>query len=223
MAFRHEWKHEITAADRLCLRARMGAVMQTDPHAQNGSYTIRSLYFDTPEDKALQEKLMGVSRREKFRIRYYNGDTSLIHLEKKIRIAGLGEKLSAVMTAEEVQSLLDGDLSWMRSNPQPLVQELYSQMKTQRLAPRTIVEYTREPFIYAPGDVRVTMDYDIRTGADLSDFLKPDCRTIPAGDAPILLEVKWGAYLPEIIRDVVQLPHCQTGAFSKYAQCRIYG
>ena len=36
-------------------------------------------------DKALREKLDGVSRREKFRIRYYNLDPSLIHLEKKRR------------------------------------------------------------------------------------------------------------------------------------------
>jgi len=223
MDFRHEWKHEITAMDRLCLRSRLGAVMQADAHAQNGQYTIRSLYFDTPEDKALQEKLMGVSRREKFRIRLYNGDTSVIHLEKKIRSAGLGTKITASLTAAEVQALLDGELDWMKEHPQPLVRELYAKMISERLMPRTIVEYTREPFVYGPGNVRVTLDYDIRTSMEVGGFLKRDCPTIPAGDAPILLEVKWDEFLPDVIRDIVQLPHCQTGAFSKYAQCRIYG
>ena len=47
--------------------------------------------------------------------------------------------------------------------------------------------------------------------------------TIPAGDAPILLEVKWDAFLPSIIRDAVQTPGRRVEAFSKYAQCRIYG
>jgi len=56
-----------------------------------------------------------------------------------------------------------------------------------------------------------------------TDFLNPDCVTIPAGDAPILMEVKWDAYLPTIIRDIVQMPRRHAAAFSKYAQCRIYG
>ena len=83
MDFRHEWKHEINYTDLLVLRQRLQAVMQPDPHAVGGSYFIRSLYFDNLADKALREKIDGVNRREKFRIRYYNRDTSLIHLEKR--------------------------------------------------------------------------------------------------------------------------------------------
>ena len=91
------------------------------------------------------------------------------------------------------------------------------------MAPKTIVDYDREPFIYAPGNVRVTFDYNIRTGLNCTDFLDPDCVTIPAGDASIILEVKWDAFLPSIIRDAVQTPGRRVTAFSKYAQCRIYG
>lgn len=36
------------------------------------------------------------------------------------------------------------------------------------------------------------------------------------------MEVKWDAFLPDIIRDAVQLPGRQVGAFSKYAACRMY-
>lgn len=223
MDARHEWKHEITYGDLLTLRSRLRAVCQVDPHAENGVYTIRSLYFDTPSDKALREKNDGVSRREKFRIRCYNGDTGFIRLEKKSKFGGLGTKDSAPMTAEEVQKLLDGDLTWMIESPYPLLQELYSKMRWQGLDPKTLVDYTREPFIYGPGNVRVTLDYHIRTGLSCTDFLNPDCPTIPAGDSPFLLEVKWDEYLPSIIRDAVQLPGRRSTAFSKYAACRIYG
>ena len=96
-------------------------------------------------------------------------------------------------------------------------------MMSQGLRPKTIVDYTREPFVFAPGNVRLTLDYNIRTGLNCTDFLNPDCVTVPAGDAPIILEVKWDEYLPDIIRDAVQLPSCRAGAFSKYAACRIYG
>ena len=161
--YRHEWKHEITWADLLAIRARLRAVAQPDPHAIDGKYLIRSLYFDNLDDKTLREKLNGVNMREKFRIRYYNGDTSFIQLEKKSRLNGVGTKFSAPMTAEEVQKVIDGDIEWMRASPHSLIQELYCKMRYQQLRPKTIVDYTRQPFIYGPGNVRVTFDYNIRT------------------------------------------------------------
>ena len=221
--YRHEWKHEISYADLLAIRQRLRAVAESDPHAEGGRYLIRSLYFDNLDDKALREKIDGVNLREKFRIRYYNGDTSVIHLEKKSRRAGLGTKFSAALSREEAQRIVNGNPDWMMDSGRPLVQELYCKMRWQGLRPKVIVDYTREPFIYRPGNVRVTFDYDIRTGLSCTDFLNPDCVTIPAGDAPILLEVKWDAFLPNIIRDAVQTPGRHAEAFSKYAQCRIYG
>ena len=222
MNFRHEWKHEINYADMLILRRRLSAVMQRDKHAADGRYFIRSLYFDNAADKALREKLDGVNDREKFRIRYYNFNTDFIHLEKKSKRNGLGSKEQALLTAAEAQAIVDGDWEWMKEADRPLVQELYAKMVSQGLRPKTIVDYTREPFVYAPGNVRVTLDYNIRTGLRSVDFLNPDCITIPAGDAPIILEVKWDAFLPNIIRDIVQLEGRHTSAFSKYATCRIY-
>jgi hypothetical protein len=221
--YRHEWKHEISYLDLLCIRQRLRAVAESDPHAADGKYYIRSLYFDNAGDKALREKLDGVNLREKFRIRYYNGDPSLIHLEKKSKRCGLGTKYSANLSPAEAQSIVDGETDWMLASDRPLVQELYCKMKYQGLRPKTIVEYTREPYIYRPGNVRVTFDYNLRTGLGCTDFLNPDCVTVPAGDAPILLEVKWDAFLPSVIRDAVQTPGRRETAFSKYAQCRIYG
>ena len=221
--YRHEWKHEISFSDLLAIRQRLRAVAESDPHAENGRYLIRSLYFDNLDDKALREKIDGVNLREKFRIRFYNGDPSIIHLEKKSKRSGLGAKYSAELTKGEAQKIVDGELDWMMSSGCALVQELYCKMRYQGLRPKTIVDYTREPFIYRPGNVRVTLDYDIRTGLSCTDFLNPDCVMIPAGDAPILLEVKWDAFLPSVIRDAVQTPGRRVEAFSKYAQCRIYG
>ncbi len=223
MQFRHEWKHEINAADRLVLLARLNAVMKRDPHAVDGVYRIRSLYFDDLRDTALREKIDGVNVREKFRIRFYNGDTSFIVLEKKRKINGLCAKESCRISAEEAQRIVDGDVGWMVESGRPLCVELYSKMKSQGLRPKTIVDYTREPFVFIPGNVRVTMDYDIRTGDFRTDFLNPETLTLPVGDAPMIIEVKWDAFLPELIRDAVSLPGRRAAAFSKYEQCRIYG
>lgn len=221
--YRHEWKHILNIGDLLILRSRLRAILESDPHAADGKYQVRSLYFDNLEDKALWEKINGVNIREKFRIRLYNGDPSVIHLEKKSKRNGLGTKCSAGLTAEEAQKIVDGDLDWMLGSDRPLVQELYSRMRHQGMRPKTMVDYTREPFVFRPGNVRVTLDYDIRTGLNCTDFLNPQAITIPAGDAPLLVEVKWDEFLPSIIRDAVSIPDRRVGSFSKYAQCRVYG
>ena len=221
MKYRHELKHDITTSDMIAIRQRLRAVAEADKHAIDGKYLIRSLYFDTPYDKALFEKQNGVSRRAKFRIRYYNGDTSVIHLEKKCKLGGLGHKVSADLTADQAQSIVDGVTDWMKGHESELIRELYSRMTSEGLGPKVIVDYTREPFIYRPGNVRVTLDYNIRTGLGCTDFLNPDCITIPAAQGMCLMEVKWDEFLPEIIRDIVQLPHCSTSSFSKYEVCRL--
>ncbi len=221
MNYRHELKHDITASDMIAIRQRLKAIAKSDPHAIDGRYLIRSLYFDTPGDKALIEKQMGVSRRHKFRIRYYNGDTSVIHLEKKCKLGGLGHKVSVNLTESQAQSIVDRDIGWMKDSDNELIRELYFRVESERLAPKVIVDYTREPFIYGPGNVRVTLDYNIRTGLQCTDFLNTECITVPAAQGICVMEVKWDEFLPEIIRDAVQLSHSQTGSFSKYEACRL--
>lgn len=222
MQLRHEWKHRLAPEDLPGLRQRLKLVARPDPYAQDGRYHIRSLYFDTPSDKALRDKLDGVNNREKFRIRCYNLDPGLIHLEKKSKRNGLGSKEKVRLQPWQVLALTEGDRSWLLEEEEPLLRELYWKMTVQGLAPKTLVDYIREPFVYGPGNVRVTLDYDLRTGLRCVDFLDPDCVTIPVRDAPVILEVKWDAFLPDLIRDTVQIPGRRAAAFSKYAVCRMY-
>ena len=221
MQLRHELKHEISMSDMIAIRQRMRAIAKSDPHAIDGKYFIRSLYFDTPEDRALIEKQSGISQRQKFRIRYYNYDTSVINLEKKLKSGGLGCKISAGLDVKQAEKIVNGDTSWMMDSDNELIRELYSLMVSDRLGPKTIVDYTREPFIYGHGNVRVTLDYNIRTGLHLTDFLNTECVTVSASFGTCIMEVKWDDYLPDIIRDAVRLPHSRNGSFSKYEACRL--
>lgn len=250
--YRHEQKIEISYGDLLALRSRLQAVMKPDSHAKDGRYIIRSLYFDDDKNKALREKLDGVNKREKFRLRCYNGDMDFIRLEKKSKINGLCNKQSVRLTTAQVEALLAGKAPVVATGTReadlgkapnatdgegtvpsaqatdtgltaPLTREFISKMRSQGLKPKTLVEYTREAYVFAPGNVRVTLDYNLRTGLDGTDFLNPDCVMVPARDAPAILEVKWDEYLPDIIRDLVQLSGRHAAAFSKYAACRIYG
>lgn len=222
MKYRHEWKHEINQADLFELRSRLRAVAYPDKNGINGRYTVRSIYFDDLRDTALMEKINGVSRREKFRIRYYDFDTSFISLERKSKLDKLCGKASEPLSIEQVKNILSGNISRMNESDKPLIRELYYKMKNNGLRPKTIVDYTREAFTFPAGNVRITLDYNIRTGLKSTDFLNLDCVTVPAGSPVIILEVKWDEFLPDIIRDAVQLRGRRVSAFSKYAACRIY-
>lgn len=218
---RHELKHEISYEDYLALRHRLLPVLRHDPHAgRDGMYWVHSLYFDNYNDKILREKLDGQAEREKFRIRYYNSDLSRIRLEKKCKNRSLGIKYSAPMTEAQVRALLEGDTAWMADSPYGLVRELYVKMKTQALRPRATVDYVREPFLYGPGNVRITFDSQIASAGADARFLTSHA-AIPAAQGIVVLEVKYDRYLPELIAGLLCLGNCRAAAFSKYAVCRM--
>lgn len=224
--YRHELKYQISQSDYLAIRQRVRSVMKRDPHADvSGIYGIQSLYFDNYRDKALLEKLNGISQREKFRIRYYNEDLSYITLEKKIKNKELCKKLDASLTKEEYQKILLQPGTWMAEHKEALVRELYYKMQVQQLRTRVFVSYQREAFIYEAGNVRVTFDSDIRSSLFQREFLNHPISDIPATEKEtgMVMEVKYDAFLPEIIQCLLQAENLRQAAFSKYAVCRRFG
>ncbi len=148
---------------------------------------------------------------------------NVISLEKKSKVNGLCKKQAVRITKEQAQEIINGEIEWMEKSKNNLLVELYAKMHYEQLRPKVIVDYIREPFIFPAGNVRITLDRDIRTGLLDIDALSPDVITIPAGDVKILLEVKYDAFLPSIVRDIIQLNGRKVSAFSKYASCRMYG
>ena len=223
MQFRHEYKHEINYADMLDLRQRLRAILKPDTAVEGGKYIVRSLYFDNLSDKALCDKINGMARREKFRIRYYNNDITKINLEKKSKVNSLGTKQYAELTADEVMKIINGDYHFMaEDDKRPLLSELYSKILSEGLRPKTIVDYKREAFTFPAGNVRVTLDYNIRTSPHIADFLSENYVSLPV-ESSVILEVKWDNFLPDIIKDIVWLEGRSTTSFSKYSSSRIYG
>lgn len=217
---RHEYKFCLSPGEYAALRSRFSALLPRDPHAgPSGEYRICSVYFDNAEDKALREKLNGTDRREKFRLRWYNDDISYLVLEKKSKQHGLCGKSGCRLTREEVSRLFHGDTRWMKESGRETARELALKMELQGLRPRTVVDYLREPFVFPPGNVRVTLDREIRSAAFFPDLLEKPPFLLPAGHG-VLLEVKYDEFLPELIRDLVQLNSRSAGAFSKYAAAR---
>ena len=149
MKFRHEVKHEISSHDMLVLRQRLQAVMKPDRHAVDGKYEIRSLYFDNLDDDALREKLDGVSIREKYRIRLYNNNQSVIRLERKYSVADLALKPRSESCANKLKHWR-GNISRMASSTDEVILGFYARARNGGLQAKVIVEYTREPFVFPP-------------------------------------------------------------------------
>ena len=222
---RSELKHWIGPADAAALRHRLSAVLRRDGHAgPDGTYRIRSLYFDNYQDEVLREKLDGVADRDKYRIRVYGESLDAIRLEKKSKRGGLGWKRSAWLSRTECEALLAGRIDWIPARGDALLDELRREMLARMLRPRTIVEYRREAFVHPAGNVRVTIDSDVRSGLFSTDFLNPDLPLLPAcAPGESVLEVKYDAFLPALVRDLVQVGDRQSSAVSKYALCRTVG
>ena len=222
---RHELKFFINVSDYFSIKNRIKHIASIDKNSgSSGSYHIRSLYFDNFNDKALLEKVNGYSRREKFRIRYYNDNFNFIRLEKKSKVNGLCTKFSAPLTKEQCEKILNNDIDWMLTSDKSLIQELYFKMKSQMLRPKTVVDYTREAYIYRPGNVRITVDSNVRTGICSQDMFNTTLPTmkIPNNDT-IILEVKFDEFLPDIIKDTIQTNTRKATSISKYASSRMFG
>lgn len=221
--WRQELKYTLTMGESSLLARRLALFMQRDRHTEGGAeYLIRSLYFDNLYDKVLKEKLSGVAVRDKFRIRYYDFDRNFIRLEKKSKRYAVGHKFQCCLTAEEVERLLAEDWDWMQADERPLVRELFLKMKLELYRPSVIVDYRREPFTYAPGNVRITFDRDIRSCKDTKAFFQKDAPTVPVlGDGKCIMEVKYDDFLPDIVSRTILTTKNREQAFSKFAACRI--
>ena len=208
--FRHEFKYLSTLGQLKTIQVRLTGLIPLDPHVgPDGIYNIRSLYFDDYEDRYLKENEAGVDPREKFRIRIYNHSDSRISLELKRKVREKTQKLSCPITKEQCEMLMRGEIPDIG--------------KTRLLRPKVIVEYDRVPYIYPQGNVRITLDENIRSSSRVELFLEDQIPTrpiLPAGQH--ILEVKYDEYLPDFIYRAVQLQGLHRTAFSKYYLCRRY-
>ncbi len=218
---RHEHKLYINMSDYMQISSKLKHIAQLDKNSLGESgYKIRSLYFDNYSDKAVTEKLIGLSRREKFRIRFYNDDSSFIRLEKKAKANRLCYKTNTRITKEQCDAILAGNYDVLKVEENPLFMELYTKIKYQNLRPKIIVDYIREAYIFPAGNVRITLDKDIKASNNVLGLFDPELVTIPAAKATIL-ENKYDGFIPEIIRQVIQIGSRHETEFSKYVVSRL--
>lgn len=215
--FRHEYKFLISPNAAKLLKLRLPHIMGRDLHAgPTGQYTIRSLYFDDPNFTAFRDKVDGVDNRTKYRIRCYNGDTSRCRLERKEKKGHLTRKTGQSITSQDALALQS------RTFPhgEGLCEELRLLCASQGLRPMVLVDYDRTPFVCAAGNVRITLDENLRTRPYCGDLFDTHQSMMPVlEDNQVILEVKFDDYLPGYLRDTLaDIPKIPM-AISKFAMC----
>ena len=218
--YRYEKKFLITNIQMEILRNTLSAALYLDSNIKNpdGSYFIRSLYFDDYKNTSYYQVLDGISKREKYRIRYYDLDPSYITLEKKTKENNLGKKDKDKLTPEMVMKFINNEE--IESN-KPVVEELQSKMKTSFYKPVIIIDYERRAFTYPINDVRITLDYNISCSYEISKFFENNINSIPLLEKnTAILEVKYNDFLPDFIKHLININNLEITSFSKYSTGR---
>ena len=222
---RHELKFFISEMQYRVLSRQLDRVLWRDPNGdENNEYHIRSLYFDTINDDALEEKIAGVGNRKKYRMRIYNFSDRVIKLECKSKYGDLISKQSVTIPRELAEQLIAGDPDGLQRMRHPLLHDVYREMRTNLLHPVVIVDYLREAYLHPVEDVRITFDRQLRTGLNSIDMFNPHIPTVPPFDhEEIILEVKYNRELPVYISHILSYAlrdGAVQSAISKYVHCR---
>ncbi len=198
--------------------------MLEDPHNRGDGYPIRSLYFDSLEDRDFQEKVDGVTLRRKIRLRCYGPDSDFALLEVKQKEANLQKKRSLRLSRETAVRLARGDYSALLSLREPLAQECYAVMNIHGYQPRSVVEYRRRALTARENKIRVTFDHHIVGTESCFDIFDNALSQYPVQDPSlVVLEVKYNGFLLSYIKDM--LSGCAAGelSVSKYCLSRTVG
>lgn len=219
---RHELKFYIHVHEYIALRQRLTAYLKMDKYSlDEEGYGISSLYFDGILNQALYDKNDGIFHREKYRIRIYNGSTDVISVECKIKYGEYISKQRALISMEEYQSILAGDYTCLAKKEDPLLKKFYRRLMYEGFKPAVIVDYCREAYQYDLGNVRITFDKRLAAGIGSIDLFDPALVYEEVLQPTMtILEVKFDDYLPDVVRQILQLDAHNRSAISKYVLCR---
>ena len=219
---RHELKYNIDYLQYQILRKKLAAVLKPDPHAgPDGRYHVRSLYFDDFKNTAFSEKMAGVARRKKYRIRIYNYSDECIKFERKTKLHQYIFKDSVRLTREEADRIIAGDVTFLADSENHLLKTFYLESRNNLLRPVVLVDYDREAYIHPVGNVRITFDIGLHTGLGSVAFFDPNVFTMGVSEEQgVIMEIKFDDVLPQHVRGLFPNTIRPRSAIGKFVICR---
>lgn len=223
---RFEFKYVLSQRLREEVEAELGYFMDLDPYvssAAEGSYFVRSLYFDDPAYTAFYDKIDGLRSRFKFRLRTYTdqpGDGTPLFLEVKRRTDNLVTKDRVVVDLpvdnehERGSRLAETVLASAAEGP--VCSQFAYDLYRRRLRPVALIDYRRRPYIsrFDP-EFRLTMDDRLQCTA--ADSLFPSRGQCSRQGLPgyAIMEVKFRFHVPSWFHRIIQSYELRRVSISK--------
>lgn len=194
-------------------------------------YTVRSIYFDTPNLDYYNDKVEGLEIRKKVRIRVYDvkRDNSFAFLEIKRKHGLMIFKNRAVVFYSNLEKFLEtGDINKYVLKTEPTSREsarkfLYN-LFVYKLKPVILVTYDREAFHGKFNqEIRITFDSELRSlmNPKISDIYVDDVLKFASPNF-FVLEIKYPHQdhgMPTWLRSVIYNYELNLVSFSKYVVC----
>lgn len=220
--YRNELKYFIRYIDYLKIKEILVNFLKIDPYStsKNG-YWIRSLYFDTPDNKEYIEKVMGVENRKKIRLRLYDLEDQRIKLEIKNKYNNYIKKETTFISRENAKKLMSGDKSFLLNSQNTILNRVYYFMSEKYYIPVVIVDYFRDAFVGSFNNIRITFDHGISACITDLNIFKSGLHLFPVFDSTtIVMEVKYNFFLPAWLKMALSCIRTVNSAISKYCFSR---
>ncbi|MGE0708514.1 MAG: polyphosphate polymerase domain-containing protein [Planctomycetota bacterium] len=225
---RYELKYWAREHEVAALLARLSGLLQRDSHASDArpSYTLSSLYLDTPSLDMFWEKVEGLDERRKLRLRRYD-DSPRGFLELKGKRGRRVYKWREDLAGPELAAVARGDLAPLRRASTRAARVLLAEVELRgALIPAVITRYDREAYLLRDDPaLRVTVDRRLCAhGEDLIEsFLAPEVDQAPMlpmlgpePSAATILEVKSSGPVPSVVAQALRAAGLERRAISKY-------
>jgi len=196
-------------------------IMKKDIHNDKNGYKIRTLYFDTINDKDYEEKEVGLRNRRKIRLRMYNATPEFAMIELKQKDGEFYIKKSLKLNKEDAIEITKGKYSSLLKYNDKFAAECYGIMQMYAYVPKTVIEYTRNAFIIQENQTRITFDQNIKFSETNYNLFDSNMVLNDAMDnTKVILEVKYSGFLLSYIKDLLKKLDKSEIAASKYCTGR---
>jgi len=224
---RFELKYIVPLQAAEQFKRSLRAYLVPDDHGDSaGSYYLSSLYYDGPDLRFYWEKVDGLKRRRKLRIRHYENSAPLtpdspVLVEIKQRVNRVTQKRRILLPYREALRLCDErQLPAHERQDAAVVDEIAAMLWQYDLRPASLVRYARQALVGTEYDIglRVTFDNDLTYRAD---HLELHDRT---GGLPLfppgwtVVEIKVNERMPYWLSELVAVHNLSLIRVSKY--CR---
>ena len=221
--YRVEDKYSCDEQEIMMIQSRLKSALKPDQNqSSDNSYKITSVYFDDYYDTHFQDTVAGYRFRQKYRIRIYNDSFQTIKLEIKYKRDSRVYKKTQSITLEQMRLLLAGKCIPDKYLSLDHTVTLFNLAIIERiLRPKVIVEYDRSAYVFDAGNVRITLDRNLRTSTDFDGFLcNNQVNYLPVPDFDRIVEVKYDEFLPGFIAGLLETGNMKQTSYSKYRICR---